>query len=80
MKQFKIYLFLLFAFNLSNCFGQNNDLNIAKFALSVCSIFFDIIFLIQHFCLYKKKDNYSNLYVQASPDSQEILTISKISD
>ena len=30
---------------------QNNGLNIAKFALSLCCIFFDIIFLFQHFCV-----------------------------
>lgn len=29
-------------------------LNIAKFALSVISIFFDIIFMIQHYALYPR--------------------------
>ena len=34
--------------------GQSASLNIAKFALSFISIFFDIIFCIQHYCLYAK--------------------------
>ena len=34
--------------------GQSASLNIAKFALSFVSIFFDIIFVIQHYCLYNK--------------------------
>lgn len=32
---------------------QNHTLNIAKYALSFVSIIFDIIFMIQHYCLYK---------------------------
>jgi cystinosin len=35
--------------------GQSASLNIAKFALSIVSILFDIIFVIQHYCLYKGK-------------------------
>jgi cystinosin len=34
--------------------GQSASLNIAKFALSFISIFFDIIFCTQHYCLYSK--------------------------
>ncbi len=34
--------------------GQSASLNIAKFALSFVSIFFDTIFCIQHYCLYAK--------------------------
>jgi len=40
---------------------QNNSLNIAKYALSFISIFFDTIFIIQHYCLYpeNKNDNHT---------------------
>jgi cystinosin len=31
---------------------QNHSLNIAKYALSFISIFFDTIFIVQHYCLY----------------------------
>ena len=31
---------------------QNHSLNIAKYALSFISIFFDTIFMVQHYCLY----------------------------
>lgn len=34
--------------------GQSHSLNIAKFALSFISIFFDLIFVIQHYFLYNK--------------------------
>jgi cystinosin len=34
--------------------GQSASLNIAKFALSFVSIFFDTVFCIQHYCLYNK--------------------------
>jgi len=56
--------------------GQNNSLNVAKFALSICSIFFDIIFLIQHFCLYRKRDYIGSVYVKANQEpSLETLTV-----
>lgn len=32
-----------------------------KFGLGVFSIFFDIVFFIQHFCLYRKKPGYEQL-------------------
>lgn len=32
-----------------------------KFGLGVFSIFFDIVFFIQHFCLYRKKPGYDQL-------------------
>lgn len=52
--------------------GQNNSLNIAKFALSICSMFFDIIFLIQHFYLYRKRDKLEDMYViQNNTDDKE---------
>ncbi len=35
---------------------QSHTLNIAKYALSFVSITFDIIFMIQHYCLYKDND------------------------
>jgi len=35
---------------------QSHTLNIAKYALSFVSIIFDIIFMIQHFCLYKENN------------------------
>jgi cystinosin len=46
--------------------GKTPTLNIAKFALSVISVFFDIIFMTQHYILYRKtgKENekrYSSL-------------------
>ena len=37
--------------------GQPKGLNIAKFALSFISIFFDIIFMTQHFILYKDSNS-----------------------
>ena len=37
--------------------GQPKALNIAKFALSFVSIFFDIIFMVQHYCLYKDSNS-----------------------
>lgn len=38
--------------------GQPPSLNIAKFALSILSMLFDIIFMVQHYILYpEKKDN-----------------------
>lgn len=55
--------------------GQNNSLNIAKFALSVCSIGFDIIFLIQHFVLYKKKDVVNQMFVNAIQEGSDSLTL-----
>ena len=36
--------------------GQPKGLNIAKFALSFISIFFDIIFMTQHYVLYKNSN------------------------
>jgi cystinosin len=33
--------------------GQNNTLNIAKFAISFIAIFFDVIFMLQHYVFYK---------------------------
>lgn len=32
-----------------------------KFGLGIFSIFFDIVFFIQHFCLYRKKPGYDEL-------------------
>jgi cystinosin len=37
-----------------NQFSVSGTLNIAKYALSIISMFFDIIFMIQHYCLYGK--------------------------
>ena len=37
--------------------GQSKGLNIAKFALSFISMFFDIIFMVQHFILYKNSNS-----------------------
>lgn len=37
--------------------GQSNTLNIAKYALSFVSIIFDIIFMTQHYCLYKDSNS-----------------------
>ena len=37
--------------------GQSKGLNIAKFALSFISMFFDIIFMIQHYVLYKDSNS-----------------------
>ena len=37
-------------------FSIHGSLNIAKYALSIISIFFDIIFMIQHYVLYKKDE------------------------
>ena len=34
-----------------------DGLNIAKFVLSIVSIVFDLIFMFQHYVLYKKKEN-----------------------
>ena len=34
--------------------GQPQSLNVAKYALSFLSIFFDIIFMIQHYVIYRK--------------------------
>ena len=48
---------------------QNKSLDIAKFALSIWSIFLGIIFLIQHFILYNKQSNTNKLYVAAFNDS-----------
>jgi uncharacterized protein with PQ loop repeat len=38
-----------------NVFGGGGSFNIAKFCLSVISIVFDIIFMIQHYILYNPK-------------------------
>lgn len=38
-------------------FGGGGSFNIAKFCLGFTSMFFDIIFMIQHWCLYRKKRN-----------------------
>ncbi len=38
---------------------QPASLNFAKFALSIISIVFDILFMIQHYCLYTKRENKS---------------------
>lgn len=35
---------------------QSHSLNVAKYALSFISIVFDIIFMVQHFCLYSEND------------------------
>jgi len=35
--------------------NKNPSLNMAKFALSFISIFFDVLFIVQHYCLYPKK-------------------------
>ena len=37
--------------------GQSKGLNIAKFALSFISMFFDIIFMVQHFILYRNSNS-----------------------
>ena len=37
--------------------GQPKGLNIAKFALSVISVFFDVIFITQHYILYKDSNS-----------------------
>ena len=37
--------------------GQSKELNIAKFALSFISMFFDCVFMVQHFCLYKDSNS-----------------------
>lgn len=37
--------------------GQSKGLNIAKFALSFVAMFFDVLFMIQHFCLYRKNNS-----------------------
>ena len=37
--------------------GQSKGLNIAKYALSFISIFFDIIFIVQHYCLYRNSNS-----------------------
>jgi cystinosin len=42
--------------------SQPHSLNIAKYALSVISIFFDIIFLTQHYVLYRRKETIQNKY------------------
>jgi cystinosin len=43
--------------------GQSPSLNIAKFALSFVSIFFDTIFAIQHFILYRKSTEETKYYI-----------------
>lgn len=37
--------------------GQSDTLNIAKFAISFVAIFFDIIFMTQHYCLYSDSNS-----------------------
>ena len=37
--------------------GESGTLNIAKFAISFVAIFFDIIFMTQHFCLYSDSNS-----------------------
>ena len=37
--------------------GQSKGLNIAKYALSFISMFFDIIFIVQHFILYRNSNS-----------------------
>ncbi|XP_051531338.1 cystinosin-like [Myxocyprinus asiaticus] len=32
-----------------------------KFGLGVCSIFFDVVFIIQHYCLYRNREQYHDL-------------------
>uniref|UniRef100_A0A7S3KNK8 Cystinosin-like protein n=1 Tax=Euplotes crassus TaxID=5936 RepID=A0A7S3KNK8_EUPCR len=39
-----------------NFFGSGDSFNIIKFLLGVLSIFFDIIFMIQHYYLYPQRD------------------------
>jgi cystinosin len=50
--------------------GQSKGLNIAKFALSFISMFFDIIFMIQHYILYK--DSNSDLKDKKKEDINQI--------
>lgn len=54
--------------------GQNNSLNVAKFALSICSMFFDIIFLIQHFYLYNNTGNTNRDLLINAHDAEETST------
>ena len=37
--------------------GQSKGLNIAKYALSFISMFFDIIFMVQHYILYRNSNS-----------------------
>ncbi len=37
--------------------GQSKGLNIAKYALSFVSIFFDCFFIVQHYILYKDSNS-----------------------
>lgn len=48
--------------------GQPASLNLAKFALSFVSIFFDVIFIVQHYCLYKKTE-YERKYEMLTNDA-----------
>ena len=45
-------------------------LNIVKYAISTFSIFFDVIFTVQHYCIYPEKDNNESDY-ENTPDIEK---------
>ena len=51
-----------------NVFGDGSSFNIAKFSLGFTSILFDIVFIVQHYILYKAKD-YNGKEVKLLDDS-----------
>ena len=62
--------------------GQPKGLNIAKFALSFISMFFDIIFMTQHYILYKDSntDIEERQKEQRNQSKKEDDTIEKLID
>ena len=58
--------------------GQSKELNIAKFAISFVSIFFDIIFMVQHFILYKNSNSDLNIRKENSETIDKLINSSQI--
>ncbi|CAG5129560.1 unnamed protein product [Candidula unifasciata] len=55
--------------------------NVTKFGLGVVTIFFDTLFIIQHYCLYRNKSDYETLKDEeisvSKPDSNDSIGLSK---
>lgn len=60
--------------------GQTPTLNIAKFAISVVAVIFDIIFIVQHYVLYKNANSDLNGNTQKDESSEKNEAINKMSE
>jgi cystinosin len=55
--------------------GESGTLNIAKFAISFVAIFFDIVFMTQHYCLYSDSNSDLN---QVSANYENVDKVSSV--